>query len=292
MRRNQLLIALSVVAIVLVAGIGLFATDRDANASLAMSEMTVKKLTCGACVSNITTALAEVAGVESVDVSVTTGRSQVRFNPALVNAETIAQVVTDTGYPATVTRQLTAEQFQAVQNEEAKLGDIYVAKVGERLLARDEFEQLVNQKLIAGGFQDRPDMKAKIVNQTWQTLKQRILLLEAADKNQVVVQDGEVELKVEQLSKLLPNFDNYVQKNFGSTDEFYRQTKEDLIINKNIQENVLAGVTAPTARQTKFNQWFKNLIGTAPVTIYDANLKQAGGSSGGCGSGSGGGCCG
>ena len=291
MGKKNLLIALSVVAIGLVAGIGLFVTDKDANAGLAMSEMTVKKLTCGACVSNITTALAGVAGVESVEVSVTTGRSQVLFNPSIVDAQQIAKVVTDTGYPATVTRQLSNDQYLAIQNEEAKLAEIYVAKIGDRFLARDEFDQLVNQKMFAGGLQDRPEMKPQIVKQTWQSLKQRLLLIGAAEKNQVVVQDGEVELKIKQMQQQMPNFDSYVKSKYASSDDLFRQTKEEMIINKNIQENVLYGVSSPNQRQTRFNQWFQDLIGNSPVTIYDASLKQASGAKGGCG-GCGGGSCG
>ena len=290
MRRNRLLMSLSVVAIALISAIGLFAFDKEVNAGLAMSEMRVEKLTCGACVANISTALAEVAGVESVEVSVTTGRSQVLFNPSLVDAEKIAKVVTDSGYPATVTRQLSNQQYQAIQNEEATLAEIYVAKIGDRLVGRDEFDQLVNQKLIAGGLQERPEMRTQIASQTWKSLKQRFLLLGAAEKNQVVVPDGEVELKIKQLRQQMPNFDAYVKSGFASADDFSRQIKEDMIINKNIQDNVLAGVINPSQRQAQFNQWFQDLISNSPVTIYDASLKQATGATGSCGSG--GGCCG
>jgi copper chaperone CopZ len=290
MPKNRLLIVLSVVAIALVTGIGLFAADKEATAGLAMSEMTVTKLTCGACVANITDALANVPGVESVEVSVTTGRSQVLFNPALVDAQQIAQVVTETGYPATVTRQLTDAQYLAIQNEEAKLAEIYVAKIGDRLLGRDEFDKRVNQKLVAAGLQDRPELRPQIANQIWQSLKQRMLLLGDAEKHQVVVQDGEVELKIKQLQQQMPDFDSYVA-GFSSADDFFRQTKEDMLIDKNIQENVLVGLDNSAQRQTRFNQWFQDLIGNVPVTIYDSALKQATGSTGGCGSG-GGGCCG
>lgn len=291
MSKNRLLIAVAVVALALVTGMGLFAADSEVNAELSMSEMTVKKLTCGACVANINQALADVAGVESIEVSITTGRSKVFYNSSLVDAEQIARVVTAAGYPATVTRELTSEQYKAVQNEEAGLAELYVARIGDRLLGRDEFEKIVNQKVAAGGFQNQPEMRQQLAGQAWQSVKQRILLLDAADKNQVVVQDGVVELKVAQLSKQIPDFDNYVKNRFGSRDGFVQQTREDMIINKNIQEHVLAGVGSPTERQTRFNAWFKQLL-NAPVTIYDANLKQAATPSGGCGSGSGGGCCG
>ena len=290
MRTNRLLIGLSVIVIALVTGIGLFAADKDASAGLAMTEMSVTKLTCGACVANITNALADLPGIESVEISVTTGRSQVLFNPELVDAEQIAQVVTATGYPATVTRQLSNEQYLAIQNEEAKLAEIYVAKIGDRLLGRDEFELLVKQKMLASGYQDRPEMQAQIASQTWQSLKQRMLLLGDAEKNQVVVQDGEVDLKITQLQKM-PNYESFVA-GFSSADEFFRQTKEDMIINKNIQENVLAGVVSPAQKQARFNQWFQDLISNAPVTIYDTALKQTSSQQkGSCGSG-GGGCCG
>ena len=292
MIKSRLLIALSAVVIALVVGVGLFASDRYTSAELAMSEMTVSKLTCGACVSNITTALADVAGIESVEVSITTGRSQVVFDPSLVNADQIAKVVTETGYPATVIRQLSAEQYQALQREEVSLAEIYIAKIGDQLLSREEFDQLVSQRMVTARVGDNPANRSQFVNQAWQSIKQRTLLLAAAEKNRVVVPDGEVDLRIRQMQTRMSNYDSYVESTFASKDDFFRQVKEDMIINKNIQKHVLAEVTSPDERQIKFNRWFQELIGNAAVTIYDPTLKQAASSSGGCGNGSGGGCCG
>lgn len=290
MTKKRLLIAAGCVVAGLLAALGFFYSQGTANASLSMTELNIDKMSCGSCVANITTALQQLDGVASVEINVTSGRGKVAYDADKVAAPRIASVVTEAGYPARVTQQLTAEQYSALQNESAKLAEIYVAKIGDRLLSRSEFNALVAQRLNSAEQQGRPQLPSQVVQQTWENLKQRYMLLGEAEKNGVVVQDGEVELRIKQLRDKQPNFDREIALTYGSADDFARQLKEDMIINRNIEEHVLAGIKDPRQRQQRYNGWYRELITASPVVIYDDALKQTLGSSakGGCGSG----CCG
>lgn len=286
--RKIIAAALCVVAIALVSVYALLTTKTAANAELAMVELQVENMTCGSCVANITDALGRVSGVESVDVSVTTGIGKITFNPQLVEPGKLTDTVTAAGYPATLKQLLNSEQYHALRTEETRLATSYVARIGEQLISRSDFDSQVSQFLKASGLQDRPESRTQAVVQTWQSIMQRTLLLQAAEQNQVVVHDGEVELRVQQLRQELPNLDEYIQSRYGSKEFFQRQLKEDMIISRNIDQFVLNQIQDKQKRQQAFNQWFQSLLDNAPIVIYDQQLKQTAGSAGGCG----GSCCG
>ena len=287
MKKRWLMMAILAVFVV-AGGAGFIVFDESADASLALTELDVKKITCGSCVGTISDALLQLDGVENVEVSVTTGRGQVTFDPTKVTAGRIADTVTGAGYPARVTGQLSPEQYHALRAETERLSEIYVAKIGSRLLSRDEFSALIDQRMAAAGLSDQPEARDRVVSQAWPELTQRILLLEAAARNNVVVQDGEVELRIRKLKQQHPDLDDSIRTRFGSLDNFQRQVKEDMIINRNIEEYVLVDSGDPGQRKARFNKWFQETVINMPIEIYDAQLKQLTSVSGeGCG----GGCC-
>lgn len=276
------------VAVFVAGGYGMLTVRSSADTTLAMTELTVQNMTCGACVSTITEALEDVDGVESIEVSVTTGRSKVVFNPEQIGAKKIAGIVSSVGFPAEVDQFLDADQYQALQSEEMRLAVNYVARIGDRLIARQVFNEEIDKQLLASGSKNLPESRNQVAGQSWQSLLQRTLLIQAAEENQVVVQNGEVELRIEQLQQSIPNLDSYVQSRYGSTEHFFQQLKEDMIISRNIEDHVLVKIKAPGMRQQRYRQWFQTLVDSTSIIIYDEQLKQAVGSAGGCGSG----CCG
>ncbi len=289
MTLNKIVIVAFCLLAVLGSSVYAVLTTRTAdNAQLALAELQVKNMTCGSCVGTITDALEGVSGVEKVDVSVTTGIGKVTFNPSLVDAEKLASTVTATGYPATVKQLLSSDQYHALQNEETRLATSYVARIGETLISRSEFGQQIAQYLKSKGMQDRPEARSQAIGQTWQATLQKTLLLQAAEKNQVVVQDGEIELRIERVQKGIPNFDEYVQTRYGSRELYRQRLKEEMIISRNIDQFVLSKVNNKMSHQQAFNRWFQSLVDNASITIFDPQIKQIAGSAGGCA----GSCCG
>jgi len=287
MKKNRLLL-IAALMVVAVAGSFIFLpTTKSAPDAFAMTELQVKNISCGSCVENIRNALDELDGIQSVDVSLTSGRSRVVYDSTTLKAAQIARAVSAAGYPATVLRQLSAEQYRNLQAEDAHLAKIYVAKVGEMLLGREDFEQAVRLQQSASGSQNRPAPRAQVLQLAWQGLLQRTLMLADAERHQVVVQNGEVDLRIQRLREQQPGFDKTVRARFGSLELFARQLKEDMTINRNIEEHVLAGAKKANQRQTLLRSWYQQLVDTTPVLIYDPGLKQATEVGSGCSSG----CC-
>jgi copper chaperone CopZ len=259
----------------------------SAEASLAVFK--VDNLTCGSCVSNVQKALKGLDGVGTVEVSVTAGRSQVEYDRQRIDAETIGRTITAAGYPATIRETLSVADYQALQAEEGRLASLYVARVGQRLLLRAEFAATLKQRQSGLATPLAPQELQQLRLQVWNDLLQRELLLDAAERSQVVVQDGEVALEIEKLKGGHADFAAVIQQRFGGLEPFTRQLKNDLIIRKHLDENVVGADLAPGQRQQLLENWYQQLVKTTPVVIFDPALKAAGS---GSGSGCGGSCCG
>lgn len=259
----------------------------QAEASLA--EYQVEKLSCGSCVQKINDALRPVAGIGSVEVSLTSGRSRVEFDPSLTSSATIAKLITEAGYPARLRTELTVAEYADLRQEQSRLGAKYVARIGSRLLSRDEFEQALKQRL--GDRDASPALLDQLRKKLWSDLQQREILLGAAEAASVLVQPGEVDVRLEQLRKGHADLDQVVAQRFGGMDNFRQQLRNDMTIEKVMETSVLNGINDPAQRQLKLQQWYAGLQQQTEVVIFDPQLKRAAASGGSCGSG-GGGCCG
>ncbi|XP_073899561.1 copper-transporting ATPase 2 isoform X3 [Castor canadensis] len=62
----------------------------------------VKGMTCASCVSNIERNLQKEAGILSVLVALMSGKAEVKYNPEVIQPPTIAQLIQDLGFEATV----------------------------------------------------------------------------------------------------------------------------------------------------------------------------------------------
>ena len=289
MQKKPIILILSLVlGLTLVAGLLLTGGKTTAQAS-AMTELNVSNLSCGSCVSNIQNALAQVDGVGQVDVSVTSGRSQITYDPALIQPAQIAKVITDAGYPAKVRLELSAAEYAKLQTEAEQLSSDYVARIGKRLVSKEEFGQLLALRS-SGGLAGNPSgfVNPQLQAQVWQELKEREVLLAAADRNQIVVQDGEVEIEVAKIKGATQNFAAAVEAQFGNYERFFARIKENLIINRNIEQNVVAGLTDERQKQLRFSQWYQETLQNTDVVIFDPALKLAASAGSSCGGSCGG----
>lgn len=274
-KKTLVLLSALIVTAGIVAAIVFPGSEVNAQAS-AMTELNVSNLSCGSCVSNVKDALSRLDGIGQVDVSVTSGRGQVTYDPRLVSAEQIAQTVTDAGYPASVRLDLNADEYKKLQAENVQMSATYVARIGKRLLARADFDKQV--LLRSGGHlagSPSPYANQQLRAQVWQEMLEREILLAAAEKNQVVVQDGEVELEAKRIKAATRDFDAAVKTRFGGYDDFLARLKENMVINRNIEQNVVAGLTTDREKQLRFSQWYDETQQNTDVTIFDPALQQA-----------------
>lgn len=280
MKGLKLYISIGVLACVLAAGAWFIAPSGVNPANAALAEYQIEKLTCGSCVSNIKTALAGLDGVGSVEVNLTSNRGRVTYDPAEVDSQLIAKTISDAGYPTSLRLELDPQEYTALQQEQAQLGQEYMAKIGERLLARTDFEQELRQR--SGGATPAAQ-NDQLWQSVWKDVLQRELLLSAAEQNQVIIQPGEVDARLDELRQGHQGLEQLVIKRYGSMDDFRARLREDLIINRNIEDNVYAGITDPRERQGKLQNWYAELKNSTEVIIYDSQLKAISqGSGGGC----------
>jgi len=264
----------------------LFSSSGTTLANAALAEYQIEKMTCGSCIGKIETALTDMSGVDSVEINLTSNRGRVIYDPNELDSRAIAETITATGFPAQLRLELNPDEYVALQQEQAQLGQEYLARIGDRLLARKDFDELVKQRS-SGAASGQSDQLWKAV---WQDVLQRELMLSAAEQNQVVIQTGEVDVRLDELRKGHQGLEDLVAKRYGSMEAFRARLHEDMIINRNIEDNVYAGIEDPGKRQGKLQRWYAELKNTTEVIIFDTRLKAASKGGGGCGSG-GGGCC-
>jgi copper chaperone CopZ len=266
-------------ALVVLLSAWLLAPSGPSPANAALAEYQIEKLTCGSCVSNIENALSAIDGVDSVEVNLTSNRGRVTYDPEEVDSQLIAATISGAGYPASLRLELDAQEYAALQQEQSQLGQEYLAKIGDRLLSRSDFEQLVQQR-------SNGDLTAEKNDQLWQAVwkdvLQRELLLSAAEQNQIMIQEGEVDLRLDELRQKHAGLDQIVTQRYGSMDNFRKQLREDMIINRNIDDHVYAGAKSPGERQAKMQGWYSELQENTEVIIYDPRLKSLGSGGAGC----------
>ncbi len=168
------------------------------------------------------------------------------------------------------------------------MGKDYLAKIGVRLLARSDFEQLVQQRSDGAVTAEQDNQLWQAV---WKEVLQRELLLSAAEENRIIIQEGEVDLRLDELKQEHKGLEQVVMQRYGSVDNFRKLLREDMIINRNINEHVYVDTKSPGEKQAKFQSWYAELQKNTEVVIFDQRLKTVSQSGGGCGSGNGGGCC-
>lgn len=272
-----------VVLVLLLAGVAAFAGLRRGGDS-ARAELTVEKLTCGSCAQTVRAALGELPGVGQVEVNVTTGRAVVAFDPQRVEPAALAEKVSAAGYPAQVAQVLSAAEAEALRTNAGRLAEKYVARIGDRLVSREEFAAEVERLRGAAAAGEGGD-EAQLQRQAWQAVLQRELVLADAASAGVVVQPGELTDEIARMSGGSSEFAQMVALRFGGEENFSRMVKEKMTINHHIQQNVLQGDTDPVSRQLRLERWYRQLSQSQPVTIFEPALRTTE-TSGGCS------CCG
>ena len=275
----KLYVSLAIVAAVFATGAWLLMPAGGGIANAALAEFQIEKLTCGSCVSNIENALSSLGGIDSVEVNLTSNRGRVTYDPSATDSGAIAAAITAAGYPASVRLELDPQEYDALQQKQAQLGQEYLASIGERLLARSDFEEIVRQR--AGGAIS-PEQKNQIWQAVWKDVLQRELLLSAAEKNRVIIQAGEVDARLDELRQGHQGLEQLVAKRYGSMEKFRERLREDMIINRNIEDHVYAGLDDPREQQDRLRAWYANLEKETEVIIFDPQLKAVSQSGGGC----------
>ena len=279
MKRPKLYLSVCLLSVTLIVSAWMLFSSGVSPARAALAEYQIEKMTCGSCVGNIEKALSNLDGIGSVEVNLTSNRGRVTYDPTEIDSQVIAKTITAAGYPAKLRMELAPQEYAALQLEQSQLGQQYLAKIGDRLLARSDFEKLVQQR--SGGVV-ASEQNDQLWQAVWKDVLQRELLLSAAEQNQIIIQDGEVDAKLDELRQEHKGLEQLVVERYGSMDNFRERLREDMVINRNIDDHVYAGMKSPGERQAKFQGWFAELQKNTEVIIFDPRLKSSGQGGGGC----------
>ena len=265
---NKIIIPVILVAI---AAVGLFAINPSGATSdeVHSVEMSVSRLSCGSCVETIREAVTALNGTTKVETDVGSARSYVEFNAEQMDAGQIAETITNAGYPATVlfVKNSVGEVLSGVDLER------YVARVGSRLILRDDFNHFFQARLQTAETSGQPVPVGTLSQDAWRSILRQELLLNAAGQFGVLVSDADLETRITELA--------------DSFDKDREELRNDMIID---------GYLAMQYADKKPNgiemaNLLNKLQSSTAVDIFDKNLNRYL-SSGKSGSGCGGSCCG
>jgi len=277
-KKRFVIAAATFLCVALAAGGWLLANREHAPEQDAMAEYRLENLSCGSCVRNIENALNNLTGVSSVEVNLTSNRGRVTFDPQLTDSESIAATISAAGYPARLRTELSPDEYLSLGQEQEQLGQQYLARIGERLLARSDFEAIVQQRNAT----TPPELRA-----LWSEVVQRELLLSAAAQNGILVQEGEIDLRLAELQQQHAGFEKLIATRYPDRTLFRAQLREDMIIQRNLDQYVFSGLTSQSQKQQRFQQWFTKLQDSTEVVIFDPEIKALTTGGSGCG----GSCC-
>ena len=242
------------------------------------AEYQIDKLTCGSCVNSVTEALLQLKGIGSVEVNLTSNRGKVTFDSSLLDSKTIAETITDAGYPAELSLEMSSEDYALKQTENKLLAENYLARVGDRFLTRTDYEKMVIQRF---GPIASLSQQLRAWQKAWPEVLQRELLLFSAEFNNVIVHDAEVSYELDIMANKHPGFENLIESRYGGLEVFRSILREDMIINRNIENHVTAGITDQSKKNDAVQAWFAQLRDNTEVVIFDPAIKAISQKSGG-----------
>jgi copper chaperone len=263
--------------------------------------LSVGNMSCSGCIATIKGSLEGIEGIKDVIVDIANGRTDVYYdNRKVTDVSRIEGAITESGYPAKVQRVLTADRVKKELDMAAAKSQFYIASVGGWDIARVDFdtELEVAKKKYAKTYGDAvfsdPRGRALVANLKTQIASQLInegIFMQEIRRTKFTVDEQSVEKELQASLKANgQNMDDYkkmVSEAGYDFDYFKKRYQIKVLINRYLEEKVLADAANDFEKQNAFNAWYSNSKVLAPVVYYDKELERLQQPK----SGSGGGCC-
>ncbi len=288
-------------------------TDPDASAPGAVIpqparvELKVEGMTCSGCIFTIKSSLADIQGIADVQVDIAAGRADVTYDPAkLDNVSRLAEAITASGYTASVTRVISAEQLDRERKQASERSRLVIASVGGIEVSRADFEKDLTHaqaryKATYGEsvFEDQKGktlldrLKAQIASRLIDTTIQVHEVKKAGFTVSEPMVAREYQSFLESRGMSNDDFQASLQENNYIYDDFMKTFKTRVLIGAYFDQEVAPGMTNKAEKESRYAEWFDNARLMTDVVVYDGeinNLIQAQKAGGGCGRNTGGGC--
>jgi len=251
----------ALVVLLAIAG-GVYGAYRLVTGDVIASRFVVDKMNCPACVVTVQEVTGKLPGVIRADVSLASKDVMVQFREKQTSAEEIQSAIANAGYPI-------------------KLDGLFSPEgrgINEKVVA------VVNGKPV---FQK--DLKVPL-NVTDKEVKEqepaaalfsvigKAIVLQAADKETVVVQPYEVDEEVEKIFKTRggtrEDYLVWIKTNYGSPEKFNQIVGQRLGIRRFLEDHVLHGIKDTEAKKQKAVEWIGTLFRDSNVRIVDEQLRE------------------
>ena len=268
----------------------------------------VDNMSCSGCIATIKSSMAGYAGIQDIIVDIAGGVTEVYYDSRKIkDVNLLASSITASGYPARVSRVLTAEQISKEEAIAASRAKFYIASVSgwdisrsdfntELAFAKNRYEQAYGQNVFAGDegkiLLDR--IKAQVVSRLINEGIQMQEVQRAGYRLDPEIVDTEFAQFMKQKELDLEKLKASLEKNGYPFDYFMKRFETQVLLNRYLDEKVLDGASSDYDKQDQYRAWFNNARVLSKVTIYDSELKQltrSQSSGSGCGQSSGSSCC-
>jgi len=286
---NRMAALLIAASLILAAGVALATKFTNSDANLSKVVLNVSNMSCSGCISTIKGALAGYPGIKDILVDVDSGKAEVYFNrEELKDVSEIEKAITDSGYPARIMKTLTPEDLRNERDMAASKAEYYIASVSGYDISRADFAIELNaarQKIrkaygdgilvTAQGQALDNRLKAQVASRL---IEEGILLQEIKKSGYELNEDimnSELEKYIKNSGKNGNEFQQSIKDDGYDYDYFKKRFETRLLINRYLDEKVLAGASTQYEKQRMFASWFKNSKLLAEVVYYDKDLENA-----------------
>jgi hypothetical protein len=222
-------------------------------------------------------------------VDISSGKAEVYFNrEELKDVSEIEKAITDSGYPARIIKTLTPEDLRNERDMAASKAEYYIASVSGYDIARADFTKELNaarqrvRKAYGDGILETAQgrtvdnrLKAQVASRL---IDEGILLQEIKKSGYELNEDImniELEKHIKNSGKNGNEFQQSIRDDGYDYDYFKKRFETRLLINRYLDEKVLAGASTQYEKQRMFASWFKNSQLLAEVIYYDKDLENA-----------------
>ena len=285
-RVAALLIAASMI---LAAGAALAIKFTDSDTNLSKIVLSVSNMSCSGCISTIKGALADYPGIKDILVDISSGKTEVYFNrKALKDVSEIEKAITDSGYPARIIKTLTPEDLRNERDMAATKAAYYIASVSGYDISRADFTTELNavrqrvRRAYGEGIFETVQGRAldnRLKTQVASRLIDEGILLQEIKKSGYELNEDNLNSELKTFIKNSGKDENEFQQSIRDDgydyDYFKKRFETRLLINRYLDEKVLARASTQNEKQRVFASWFKNSQLLAEVVYYDKDLENA-----------------
>ena len=249
--------------------------------------LNVSNMSCSGCISTIKSSVAGFQGIKETLVDLSNGKVEIYFDgDTLKDLSPVAKAITDSGYPATVLRSLSADEVKKERALADARSKYYMASVGGWDIARSDFNTELEtaksryRKIYGEALFTTAQGKALLDNLKVQIISKLIeegIMMQEIVKADFKVDKGTVERQMQGLlkehGKNLAEFKESLNEMGYDYGYFTKKFEIKILINQYINERVLADASNDLEKRNMFNAWYQNSKVLAEVVYYDRDLE-------------------